>query len=52
MILGQKLKFVNSLGNKFKYGYSLGNKMNTLNNMKSLLMRKPKPTHQKSILER
>lgn len=52
MLLGQKLKFVNSLGNKFKYGYSLGNKMNTLNNVRSLLKTKPKPTYQKSILER
>ena len=52
MLLGQKLKFVKSLGNKFKHAHSLGNKMNTLNNMKSLLMSKPKPTQQKSILER
>lgn len=52
MLLGQKLKYAQSIGNKFKHLHSLGNKFNTLNNIKSLLISKPKPTYQKSILER
>jgi hypothetical protein len=52
MLLGNKLKYIASMGNKLKHMHSLGNKMNTLNNIKSLLMSKPKPTQQKSILER
>ena len=52
MLLGNKLKFSQSLGNKLRHMHSLGNKMNTLNNIKSLLISKPKPTYQKSILEK
>lgn len=52
LLLGQKLKYAQSIGNKLKHLHSIGNKFNFINNARSLLISKPKPTHQKSILER